>query len=80
MSYTEDLIDERFGVSGGSGILSDGTFYWRRDVAEYVREYGIDVGEAAVEHMRRLRWRMPDLPPDRIADIDEYLYGLASGR
>lgn len=38
MSYTEDVLHGRFGVDGGSGVLTDGRYFWRRDAAEYVLE------------------------------------------
>jgi hypothetical protein len=60
MEYTDDVVGGAFGVSGGSGVLSDGAYYWRRDGAEYVAQYGTDVGAAAVEHLRA---RPGPIPP-----------------
>ncbi|MEV4263610.1 hypothetical protein [Kribbella sp. NPDC049584] len=59
MEYTRDLIGDRFGVSGGSAIVSDGVYYWRLDAAEYVREYGIAVPEAALRHFEAVGWQPP---------------------
>jgi hypothetical protein len=73
MEYTPDVLENSFGVSGGSGVLSDGTYYWRRDAAEYVQNYDIDVGSTAVEHMREQSWVAPSVTRDTIKGIDEYL-------
>ena len=75
MSYTEDVLEGRFGVDGGSGVLTDGRYYWRRDAAEYVLEYGVAVDEGAVAYMRDNDWTVPDLSPERVAAIDSFLVG-----
>ncbi len=74
MEYTEDVVGGAFGVSGGSGVLSDGTYYWRRDAAEYVAHYGIDVGTAAVEHMRAQAWTPPELNAVELESLDDQIY------
>ena len=74
MEYTTDILEGAFGVSGGSAILSDGTYYWRRDAADYVRHYGIDVGAEALSHMSSNDWAPPKLSPKEIMKIDKYLY------
>lgn len=45
MGYVEDVIDGKFGVSGGIAIVSDGAYCWRRDAAEFVERYGIGLPE-----------------------------------
>lgn len=57
MEYTTDALERRFGVPGGSAVLSDGTYYWRLDAADYVEVHGPAVPAEAVEHMRSLDWR-----------------------
>ncbi|WP_460651065.1 hypothetical protein [Kribbella endophytica] len=74
MEYAEDVVGGTFGVSGGSGVLSDGRYYWRRDAAEYVAHYGTDVGAAAVEHMRAQAWTPPELNADELASLDNQIY------
>jgi hypothetical protein len=59
MEYTRDLIGDRFGVPGGSGIASDGVFYWRLDAVEYIREYDIAVPAEAITHFEARQWRPP---------------------
>jgi hypothetical protein len=73
MEYTRDVLENRFGVSGGSALHTDGTYYWRRDAAEYVQHYGIRLPTDFVDHGRRLNWSPPDLPAETIAAIDDYL-------
>src|ERR1700690_4267809 len=40
MEYPRDVIDNAFGVSGGSAIQTDGMYYWRFDASDYVERYG----------------------------------------
>lgn len=67
MGYTRDEIGDRFGVSGGSAIASDGVYYWRVDAVEYIKEYGIPVPDEAVRHFEAANW----LPPE--FDREDYL-------
>lgn len=61
MEYTRDVIGDRFGVSGGSAIMSDGTYYWRLDAVDYVREYGIAVPDEVLAHMESHNWTCPEI-------------------
>jgi hypothetical protein len=79
MEYTTDILEGAFGVSGGSAIMSDGAYYWRRDAADYVRHYGIDVGAEARSHMSSNHWVPPKLSQEEILEIDRYLYELLRG-
>lgn len=79
MGYTRDVIDDRFGVSGGSAIISDGTYYWRLDAMEYIREYGVAVPEDALSHMRARGWKCPEITPieyRRIYRQLEFIFGI----
>jgi hypothetical protein len=78
MEYTTDLLEGRFGVSGGSGVLSDGVYYWRRDAAEYVGEYGIMLPPPVLEHMVRQNWTVPALDDEHLKVIDRYLFAELS--
>jgi hypothetical protein len=73
MEYTRDVLGNAFGVSGGSGIHTDGVYYWRRDAAEYVYHYGIGLPADFVEHGRHLQWVPRSLSQEQIAAIDHYL-------
>jgi len=76
MEFTVDVLERRFGVSGGSGILTDGHYYWRRDAAEYVEEYRIGIDPSAISWMAANDWRVPDLSMEEVRRIDSYLYAL----
>lgn len=70
MEYTRDVIGGKFGVPGGSGIVSDATYYWRLDAVEYVTEYGIPVPDDALRHFESLDWE----PPELSAEESDALY------
>ena len=76
MEHTTDVLNDRFGVDGGSAIDTDGTYYWRPDTAWYVEEYGISLPNAFLAHAEALQWRVPAVTEERILEIDTYLYAL----
>lgn len=76
MEGTTDALNDRFTVSGGSAIHTDGTYYWRNDTAWYVEEYGISLPYTFLAHAEALHWRVPALTEERILEIDTYLYAL----
>ena len=80
MEWTRDVIGEAFGTPGGSGIRTDGTFYWRRDAADYVEHYGVALPADFLEHARRLNWTQPTLTPERVLEIDRDLMRRLHGR
>ncbi|MFV0460776.1 MAG: hypothetical protein ACK5MT_18630 [Actinomycetales bacterium] len=74
MEYTTDVVGDAFGVPGGSGIQTDGTYYWRVDAAEYVEHYGVGLDEEFLAWMEHHAWRAPTVPPADLADIDAQLF------
>ncbi|WP_155848951.1 hypothetical protein [Amycolatopsis vancoresmycina] len=73
MEYTEDVLEGRFGVSGGSGVMTDGAYYWRCDAAQYVETYGIGLDQSIVDHMERAGWQAPPVSPATLLRIDGFL-------
>ncbi len=49
----------RFDVAGGSGILTDGAYYWRTDTADYVEHYWTGLPDEFLRHGRSLGWMAP---------------------
>ncbi|KOT40613.1 hypothetical protein ADK41_12110 [Streptomyces caelestis] len=76
MGHTEDVVDQKFSVMGGSALHSDGTYYWRRDTAEYVETYGTRLPSAFMEHGGRTDWHAPSLTDEEIMDIDDFFMSL----
>lgn len=74
MEYTTDVIDGAFGVSGGSGIVTDGIYYWRFDAAWYVECYGIAIAGELLAWMEQHDWRAPEVAAHELAEIDAYLF------
>ncbi|MGI8666839.1 MAG: hypothetical protein ACR2N4_12525 [Jatrophihabitans sp.] len=77
--YTSDVLEYRFGVRGGSSVLTDGVYYWRRDAPDYIRTYGIGLDAAAISHMRQRNWIAPELTADTARSIEDYLRGQLAG-
>lgn len=73
LGYTADVLEYRFGVDGGSAVLSDGVYYWRRDAAEYVRTYGIALDPAVISHMRAHDFVAPALDAHTASAVDRFL-------
>jgi hypothetical protein len=80
MEHTKDIIDGSFETPGGSGIMTDGHYYWRRDCADYVEHYGVDLPAEFVEHVQQLDWMAPEVGPERVLAIDRYLMDRGSRR
>ncbi|MFF8607098.1 hypothetical protein ACF06X_14250 [Streptomyces sp. NPDC015346] len=78
MGYSEDVLEGRFSVTGGSAVLSDGTWFWRRDAAEYVERYGTALPEDFLRNGRAARWTPARLTRDEVLDIDDYFMWLRS--
>ncbi|MEU9350721.1 hypothetical protein AB0D65_06800 [Streptomyces griseoloalbus] len=76
MGYTEDVVDQRFSVMGGSALHSDGTYYWRRDTAEYVETHGTSLPSAFMDHGATMEWRAPSLTEEEIMEIDDFFMSL----
>ncbi len=74
MEYTDDVLEQRFGVSGGSAVLSDGRYYWRLDAADYVETYGLAVPEDALDHMRLRGWKPPVFEGDAYDQLYDRLH------
>lgn len=73
MEHTRDVIGGDFETPGGSGILTDGEYYWRLDAADYVEHYGLCLPADFVDHVARLNWVCPEVPPERVLVIDRIL-------
>ena len=71
---THDQLGGGFEVAGGADILSDGTYCWRRDAANYVATHGVAIPEEAIEHFRAMNWSIPDLTETETDDIEEFLW------
>ncbi|MER6240081.1 hypothetical protein ABT185_29195 [Streptomyces clavifer] len=76
MGYTEDVVGKKFGVMGGSALHSDGTYYWRRDTAEYVETYRTGLPSGFMEHGARVQWSVPHLSDAEILEIDDFFESL----
>ncbi|MDI3419942.1 hypothetical protein [Streptomyces luteolus] len=73
MEHTKDIIGAKFDVAGGSGILTDGHYFWRGDAADYVDTYGISPGAEFVEHVRRQGGKPKALTQGEMIEIDDFL-------
>ena len=73
MEYTSDLVGDSFGVSGGSAIVSDGTYFWRLDAAEYVETYGFELPAEFVDHARSFEFRVPE-PASSVDEMEQLLH------
>ncbi|MBQ0853219.1 hypothetical protein J8N05_34200 [Streptomyces sp. BH-SS-21] len=76
MGYSEDVLEGAFSVVGGTAVLSDGRFFWRRDAAEYVERYGIRLPDAFMKQGREKGWTGTALSQAEILEIDDYFTWL----
>lgn len=70
MEQTVDVLDSQFSTAGGSGIQTDGRFFWRVDAADYVEHYDMSVPADFVDFGRSIGWRPSELTPEQLRDAD----------
>lgn len=63
MESTTDVIGGDARISGGSSILTDGTWIWRQDLPFYVKNYHLELDRDFVEHAMKMDFAIPE--PDR---------------
>jgi hypothetical protein len=73
MEHTRDMLDGAFETPGGSGILTDRSYYWRMDCADYVQHYGVALPREFLDHIKGTDWESPAVSPERVLEIDRYL-------
>lgn len=73
MEWTNDVLESAFDLAGGSAVLTDGKYYWRRDSAEYVERYGIGLPEQFLVLGRSLGWSVPKVERNQLLLIDAFL-------
>lgn len=76
MGYSSDEIGGRFQVAGGTAIASDGTYFWRLDALDYIREYGIPVPDEAIAHFEAMAWTPPSFEKPEFMRIYRALEAL----
>jgi hypothetical protein len=74
MEQTTDILDSAFELPGGSAILTDGKYYWRRDTALYVEHYRVALPDDFVQHAESLEWVCPEVSPQRVLEVDSFLH------
>lgn len=79
MEQTSDKLGAAFTVPGGSGIVTDGFYYWRLDAAWYVEYYGAVLSEATLQHFRSMDWEPTPLTADEILSAEKQLEELGVG-
>src|SRR5262249_54303886 len=70
-----DVVGGAFDIAGGSAVLTDGTYHWRRDAAEYVEHYGVELPDDFLRHGRSQSWSSVPMSQEEILAVDRYLHG-----
>lgn len=76
MEYTRDVLADRFGVPGGSAVLSDGAYYWRLDGADYVETYGIGLPSAFLDQGQERDLQPPEFDRTTYVMINSQLEAM----
>lgn len=71
--HVRDKVGGRFDVAGGSGILTDGAYYWRGDTADYVEHYRVGLPDEFLRHGRAQGWVPPTLTEEEVLAVNNYL-------
>lgn len=73
MEQTMDLIGTSFTTAGGSGIVTDGTYFWRGDTADYVEHHRVGLPFEFLLHAAERDWQVPPLTAAQVRDADVWL-------
>ncbi|MEV4704049.1 hypothetical protein [Actinoplanes sp. NPDC049316] len=57
--------------SGCSSFLTDGAWVWRNDLSHYVEKYHVQMPDEFVRHLVESGFRVPDMSPERLAELVE---------
>ena len=73
MAYSRDVIADKFGVSGGPAIWTDGVYFYRHEAAEYIETYGIGIPADAITLMSLSDWKPPKFQQADVVEYSEWL-------
>lgn len=83
MDCQDDPLDPSRQVIGGSSMLTDGDWLWRRDFAYYVGRHHVLVPEAFLTLIRARHYVVPERTVEELtaaaAEADKYAFGLNGG-
>jgi hypothetical protein len=80
MGYSSDILDGKFEMAGGMGIMSDGVYFWRQDAAKYVEFYGTALDPQFLTRAEDLNWTAPVITQQEVIELDRYLFAYFNGR
>jgi hypothetical protein len=69
MEGTGDVIGGTFRVPGGSSVLTDGTYFWRLDLASYVQHHTIPLPRDFTDAMAENGFEVPSVPRERLIAV-----------
>lgn len=76
MDCPPDLLDPRSSIPGGSGVQTDGEYYWLSLASHYVGRYGIALPPEFVAKAVKCGGVPPKVTSSRLLEIDRALIGL----
>lgn len=68
MERRRDVLDDEE-VFLSSGLRTDGSWYWRADLAHYVLKYGVQLPQEFLFHASSNNWQPPTLPESELRSI-----------
>jgi hypothetical protein len=71
---TSDELNGRFTVENGADLLTDGSFIWRRDAANYVHDYAIGLPETTLNSLVDRDWTIQALTEDELEALEEQVW------
>lgn len=57
--YVDDVLDPSSRVPLVAHTYTDGTYYWRLDIAHYVEKYHLRLPSDFISHMASMNWKPP---------------------
>jgi hypothetical protein len=78
--YVEDLLDPTSRVVLMPGLVTDGVWLWRQDLAHYVAQHNVALPDDFIAHMEKNGWAVPTLSRAEVSRLARQLYHDMGGQ
>lgn len=69
MGAERDVVSGEKWIIGAASLQTDGDWVWRVDLAYYMRRYGVTLPDEFTDHVRDIRYTVPEIPEAHLAEL-----------
>lgn len=67
------LVNEEDGIIGSNSILSDGKWFWTKEVKHYYENHGLEIPEEFIANVKKNNFKVPYLTEQEILKLSNLL-------